>query len=117
MFNYFLVMYNLSAIQKGIQAGHAAMEYSQKYAKSAEFQDFVENHKTFIILDGGTSGDMKKHLKTLRDHWRMPVAEFREPDLNNSISAIACILDEDTYGAEEGMDEVNDFFKQFPLSR
>ena len=109
-------MYNLSQIQKGIQCGHAALEYSLKYSKDPEYLDFVKNHKTFIVLDGGTSGDMKKHLRTLKS-WNMPHAEFREPDLNNSISAIACILGEDTYTAEEGMDDVNDFFKQLPLSR
>ena len=113
---YFLVMYNLSQIQKGIQAGHAALEYSQKYKNDPEYLDFVKNHKTFIVLDGGSSGDMKKHLKTL-NRWLIPCAEFREPDLNNSISAIACVLDEDTYGAAVGMDTVNNFFRSFSLAR
>jgi len=113
---YFLVMYNLSPLQKGIQAGHAALEYSQKYKDNAEYLDFVKNHKTFIVLDGGSSKDMKDHLRTLK-RWDIKRAEFREPDLNNSISAIACVLDEDIYGAEEGMDTVGDFFKQFSLAR
>ena len=113
---YFLVMYNLSSVQKGIQAGHAALEYSQKYKNDKDYLDFVKNHKTFIVLDGGSSSDMKRHLNTL-GCWNMKCAAFHEPDLNNSISAIACVLDEDTYESTEGCDTVGDFFKSFPLAR
>ncbi len=113
---YFLVMYNLSPIQKGIQAGHAALEYSQKYANHPYYLDFVKNHKTFIILDGGSSRDMKKHLKVLKG-WDINYAEFHEPDLNNSLSAIAVVLDEDIYGSERGSNTIGDYFKQFSLAR
>lgn len=111
---YFLVMYNLSSIAKGIQAGHAALEYSQKYKNDKEYLDFVQNHKTFILLDGGTSKDMKKHLKTLKQ-WNMKHAEFKEPDLNNSISAIAFVLDENVYDNKETM--VGQWIKRFSLAR
>lgn len=52
---YFFVPYNISEIQKGIQAGHSALEYALKYGRTKEFLDFVENHKTWVILSGGTT--------------------------------------------------------------
>jgi hypothetical protein len=116
---YFLVMYNLSPIQKGIQAGHAALEYSQKYKNDPDYLNFVANHKTFIVLDGGSSRDMECHLETL-DKMGVDYAEFREPDLNDSVSAIACILSEKEYNYTntfEGYNKVGAFFRQFSLAR
>lgn len=100
---YFFVMYNLSGIQKGIQAGHAAVEYSLRCALGEkEFSDYLEfakQHKTFILLDGGGSNDMQSRLLEL-DDLGIPNAPFYEPDLNHSLSAIAFILPEDVYGID-----------------
>lgn len=94
---YFFVLYSLSGIQKGIQSGHAALEYAQMYNHEDEYQDFANNHKTFILLDGGGSNDMIERMIEL-DRFGIHYAEFREPDLNNSVSAIAFIVSEDIYG-------------------
>ena len=75
----------------------------------------MKNHKTFIVLDGGSSKDMKNHLKNLK-FWNLKYAEFREPDLNNSISAIAVVLDEDYYNYPEE-DSVGGYFRKLPLAR
>lgn len=110
---YFFVMYNLSGIQKGIQAGHAAVEYSRMaidHPAYVDYFEFADKHKTFILLDGGSSGDMQSRLLEL-DDLRISCAPFYEPDLNNSLSAIAFILPEEVYGidlndpGEEGDDE------------
>jgi hypothetical protein len=93
---YFFVMYNLSGIQKGIQAGHAAVEYQLKYGKTKKYKDFVKNHKTFILLDGGGSNDMLVREQELED-LGIKFASFIEPDLNNSVSAIAFIVPEHIY--------------------
>lgn len=90
---YFFVMYNLSGIQKGIQAGHAAIEYQLKHGKRKQYKDFANHHKTFIVLDGGGSNDMIEREKEL-ESFGVPFASFQEPDLNNSISAIAFIVPE-----------------------
>jgi len=97
---YFFVMYNLSGIQKGIQAGHAALEYYLKYSDIPEYREFIENHKTFILLDGGGSNDMLERAKELYDYG-IDYATFNEPDLNNSLSAIAFIVPEEIYGMEK----------------
>lgn len=95
---YFLVMYNLSGIQKGIQAGHAVEQYALENRNDPEYNDYVENHKTWIILDGGGSGEMSGHLTAL-ENAGVICKEFREPDLNNSISAICFLVPSCVYDA------------------
>ena len=98
---YFLTMYNISPIQQGIQCGHAALEYAHEYKDDPEFIDFVENWKTWIILNGGTStsedsgsvGSMEQHLNTIRQ-LGINYSTFNEPDLNFSLTSICFILDE-----------------------
>ena len=46
---YFLVPYNISEIQKSIQAGHAALEYAHQYKDDPETWEFVKDHKTWIV--------------------------------------------------------------------
>lgn len=94
---YFFVMGNLSGRQQGIQAGHAALEYARIYKDCPQFKDFTENHKTFILLDGGGSDDMFTREQELND-FGIKYASFNEPDLNNSMSAIAFIVPESVYG-------------------
>lgn len=100
---YFLVPYNISEIQKGIQAGHAVIEYSLLNWVQPEFQKWAREDKTFIILNGGTfndnencSGTMNTALKTLLTQG-IRVGTFREPDLNTGLSAIAFLVDERVY--------------------
>ncbi len=86
-------MYNLSQIQIGIQSLHAAIEYSLKYGKDKEYQEWAKTHKTVILLNGGTSnnvqpGTMELNYMRLIDN-KVKCAAFYEPDLNNSLSAIA----------------------------
>jgi hypothetical protein len=104
---YFFVMYNLSGIQKGIQAGHAALEYYQKFGNIKKYQDFITNHKTFILLDGGGSNDMIERMKEL-DEMEVDYATFIEPDLNNSLSAIAFIVPEEIYGMDKAFIEYSE---------
>jgi hypothetical protein len=54
---YFFVPYNISPIQQAIQAGHAALEYADKYASDEIFIKFVREHKTWVILNGGTTNE------------------------------------------------------------
>ena len=104
---YFLVPYNLSEIQKGIQAGHAVVEYGLLNWEQLEYQKWAKNDKTFIILNGGTFNDgegcpgrMNVALKTLMKEG-IRVAAFREPDLNNGLSAIAFLVDERVFNKDK----------------
>lgn len=103
---YFLVAYNLSSIQKGIQAGHAALNLvheMEDYDKEL-ISDFVENHKTWVILDGGTtgkSGDLQTYLDALEEDGTTPFGTFYEPDLNDALTAICFIADEKVWNKKD----------------
>ena len=95
-----LVPYNISPIQQGIQFGHAVVEYGLKYFKDKNYQEWAKHHKTFIILNGGTTngnilhlGTMQKHLAELKKNG-IKVATFYETDLNNSLTSIVFLVDE-----------------------
>ena len=99
---YFFVSQNMAPIYMGIQAGHAALEYAVVYGNRKEFQNFMMFHKTWIILNGGTTNDPTNGLpigtldqiaadlrfNKIRYSW------FREPDLNNALTALCFICDE-----------------------
>ena len=110
---YFLVPYNISSIQSGIQAGHAAIEYSLDFFYDIEYQQWAKDNKTFIILNGGTSnngdewdlGSMEQHEQALIDAG-VKFAKFHEPDLNFMLSAIVFLVPEQVYkkiNKEDGM--------------
>lgn len=105
---YHLVMYNISPIQQGIQAYHAGMEYAQKYWDNKDFRNWLKNDKTVILLNGGTShhifespltGTMEQHETSL-EFKNIKCASFNEPDLNDSTSAIAFLVDERVWDKE-----------------
>lgn len=101
---YFFVPYNISPIQQAIQAGHAALEYARIYGSNDLFCDFVENWKTWIILNGGTTnndhdedGVFLGSLNQIADEIQIcgvDSARFYEPDLNNALTAVCFICDE-----------------------
>ena len=105
---YGFVPYNISEIQKGIQFGHALVEYGLENFNTTEYLDWAKYWKTFIILNGGTSnhstnryheteeeyvGSMENILETLKEN-NVTLGTFFEPDLNDMLSAITFIIDE-----------------------
>ena len=101
---YFFVPYNLSPIQQAIQAGHAALEYAHKFGKSEIFIDFIDNWKTWIILNGGTTnstrdfegtphGSLNQIGDSLLEN-KIDFSYFEEPDLNNALTAVCFLADE-----------------------
>jgi hypothetical protein len=114
---YGIVPYNISPIQQAIQFGHAVVEYGQivKSEKTYDelYNDWADNWKTFIILNGGTSnhsvnryhdgefsGTMEKHLETLNEIG-IKNATFYEPDLNDMLSAVVFIVDERVFNRKK----------------
>lgn len=107
---YGLVPYNISPIQQAIQFGHAVVEYGQKvkYHKQhliEQYNDWADNWKTFIILNGGTTnqrtsnetgmpfGTLNGHVLSLL-HNDIDFATFNEPDLGDQLTAVVFIVDE-----------------------
>jgi len=120
---YGLVPYNISPIQQAIQFGHAVVEYGQKMkylgehnqSLNTQYNDWADNWKTFIILNGGTSnhsinryhstdepfvGSMESNLITLEQN-NVEVATFYEPDLNDMLSAIVFVVDERVFNRKK----------------
>lgn len=108
---YFFVPYNIMPIQHGIQAGHAALRMALKYGRNnpdAQIWDFIEDHETFIILNGGPT-NLKYdhtdpgHLGNIQyELERIGVAhdKFFEPDLNDALSAVCFIAPEQVWDYE-----------------
>jgi len=99
---YGWVPYNISEIQKGIQFGHAVDQYAREFVDDNQYQDWVDNHKTYIILNGGTTnnnrsskwfGSLNQILDTLVDN-EIQVAAFHEPDLGDQLTGVVLIADE-----------------------
>lgn len=108
---YFFVPYNLSDVQKGIQAGHCALEYAYKFNKNNDYISFIENHKTWIILNGGTTnssrdsngelnGSLNRIAETLSNN-NINNAIFHEPDLNNALTSVCFLADERVFNYED----------------
>ena len=119
---YGLTPYNISPIQQGIQFGHAVVEYGQKMkylgehnqSLNTQYNDWADNWKTFIILNGGVSnhsvnrysdtedffGSMEKNLKLLEDNG-VEIGTFYEPDLNDMLSGIVFIVDERIFNKKD----------------
>lgn len=128
---YALVIYQLSGRQGGIQAGHCAQEYDRKYGKDdpeSEVWKFIDNHKTWYVMNGGTTNDGSKILKeddgtpyrgTLnKDIDKLEKANvkhviFREPDLGDVITACVFLCDERVFNKDEYPDFYFPKFKEW----
>lgn len=126
---YFFVPYNISPIQQAIQAGHASLEYARKYGDTELFKDFVDNHKTWIILNGGTTNSRGKPNANYRTDTEPYIGSlnniahqltmnnidytlFNEPDLNDSLTAVCFITDERVFNKKDYVDFVNFLLKE-----
>mgnify|MGYP003342550548 CR=1 FL=1 len=119
---YGLVPYNISPIQQAIQFGHAVVEYGQmvkqpqslsKMAINAPniYDDWADNWKTFIILNGGTTnhrpgddglpfGSLNQYVLQL-DENQIDFATFNEPDLGDQMTAVVFIVDERVFNRKK----------------
>ena len=109
--------YNISPIQQSIQFGHAVVAYGQMVKReknqsiSELYDDWADNWKTFIILNGGTSnhvdpeyvGSMEGILEELKKN-DINLATFNEPDLNDMLSGIVFIVDERVFNRKKYTD-------------
>ena len=113
---YFFVPYQLTGIQQGIQCGHAALEYAKQFGHTPEYKDFIDNWKTWIVLNGGSTnsrnqevgidpeckpiGSLNQILESLQKLG--PVCSyFREPDLQDAVTAVCFICDERVWNYEK----------------
>lgn len=124
---YGFVPYNLSPIQQGIQFGHGVVEYANQFFDTPDYQEWSQECKTFIILNGGTTnhsfgkdhvrkGTLNQHLETIHK-MGIDYAYFCEPDLGDQLTAVVFLVDERVYNKEKYPDYgddlgIDDFFKK-----
>jgi hypothetical protein len=120
---YGLVPYQLMGIQQGIQYGHSTDEFALKVIKSLmgksneipkedieKYLDWLENWKTYIVLNGGTTnnrivdhkyvGSLNNHKETLDKNGIFNVS-FNEPDLGDQLTGVVFIVDERVFLKDE----------------
>lgn len=97
---YIFVERHLSSLDKGIQAAHAIVEYSNKYSNTEEYRKWSLFDKTLILLNGDTVLDLENILQEL-DENEINYSVFKEKDLNNVPTAIAVIVGDNVYNQED----------------
>lgn len=100
---YALVNQYIEGIHAGIQTAHALMEAVSKYEvkctdQALMFQDWYENHKTLIVLNGGYQQRIYEAME-LWEKCDFPFAHFCEEQdaLNGALTAAVIILPEYIY--------------------
>lgn len=115
---YFFVPYNISEIQRGIQAGHAALRYARLFSvEHPEVWDFVDNHETWIVLNGGTMNDSRDFegkvagtMNQIGDELQendIRFSYFLEPDMNMGLSALCFLCSEQVFNRKDYPDFVD----------
>jgi hypothetical protein len=106
---YSFVNFYFSSIQQGIQTGHAAVDLVRKYEVNYAHRsdahidlcemvaEWADNHKTFIILNGGDKDGISAATATISAS-EFPFAVFQEPGINNAES-VAVVLPESIFNA------------------
>lgn len=95
-----VAMRHLSGIQKGIQAAHAIVDYALKYGDTPEYQRWAKKDKTLYVLEANTTEQLEEAVAELKKV-KIPVMEFREPDLGNVVTAITFLLDEPIWNTKD----------------
>jgi hypothetical protein len=100
---YTFTLYQLSPIQQGIQAGHAAIELGMKCSRERgedpqawqTYCHWAETWSTMVLLNGGNSAELNEVYNLLdSDDCNLPWASFRESEdsLNGIMTSIAVIV-------------------------
>lgn len=98
--------YYLSSLQQGLQAGHAAVDLHVKYNILEQghfditpcqnmYNDWAQNHKTMVLLNGGNSADLQELFDFLYcEENPYPFVKFHEDEvsLNGALTYVGMIL-------------------------
>lgn len=115
---YFFQNMYLQGIQAGIQTQHTTTEMFVKYSikggsrytkQESLLDDWVCEHKTTIVLNGGMSGDLLELERLLSSEANpYPWSSFRESEyaLNGSLTNVGIILPEKVYSYSKLSEEL-----------
>lgn len=104
---YFLVLYNISDKQKGIQCLHAVTKYSNAFRYTEEYQRWATEDDTVVMLDGGGTKRLREHIDyVLNNRLIENMAFFKESDLDNCLTACCFLVDERIWDKKKYPDPV-----------
>jgi hypothetical protein len=96
---YTFTIFQLSPIQQGIQAGHAAVELTLRGHDLT--LEWARNHKTLVCLNGGTTKDVLDLTTFLANQQNpYPWTYFQESEefLAGIVTSVAIVLPERVFG-------------------
>ena len=112
---YSFTNFYLSDMQKGIQTGHMAVDLVREYAFTAQYEDasvlhnehqamvadWADNHKTFIVLNGGNNAALKETVDLVKDV-DLPWTLFCEDDqsLGGIMTCVGVVVPENYFNAK-----------------
>lgn len=85
---YVLVRRDLSYSQRVVQSCHAVVELVRRYKDDSSISKWADIDKTLVVLSVKDERELRRTSQRLSDA-RIRFAEFREPDMNNEVTAIA----------------------------
>jgi hypothetical protein len=97
---YVIVLRHLNGLNKGIQTAHAVCEYIRKYKGDDDLEQWLSTDKTLVVLDGGSSYDLKDILEKFNLN-NVKYATFEEEDLNGITTCICVLADERVWDRKE----------------
>lgn len=126
---YSLVLYNVSGIQAGIQAGHATDKYGREFRDDEDYQNWIDNWITVIVKNGGTSnsgkesryglpkqkGTMEIYLEQIQE-LGIKCMPFYEPDLNYALTSISFLVDERVFNKDVYPDWTEETFDYYDMT-
>lgn len=89
----------LSAIQKGVQSTHGAVELMLHSGSKQDVKDWAKYDKTAIFLNGGPSIKLQNILKALKGQKVFSFASFCEDEqsLEGAMTAVVAVFPKDFY--------------------
>lgn len=112
---YSFVCFYLSSIQQGIQTGHMAVDLVRRYRDNNGMKhdvqsivsDWADNHKTFIVLNGGDSDNIlaiHDQIRDLSHKLNLPYCHFNEPGCIGMTTCVGVVVPEKYYEAKKSSD-------------
>jgi hypothetical protein len=106
---YSIVLRHLSGIQKGIQHGHSKDAFEMQYSKTPEYQQWLKEDKTVVVLETHSTDSMREIISTLMLE-KINFAFFAEPDLGNNYTSISLLVEEEVWDFDTYPNEPFEFF-------
>lgn len=106
---YGIVIRQLDGINSGVQVTHSVCEYARKYWKDKDFQQWINEDKTLIVLNGGTLNNLHEIIGILQNEG-IKFEKFDEPDLGGITTCVCLLADERVWDRKEYCNK-NNFIK------